>query len=229
MKSISVPLAILIVLSSLNAWGSVSEKQKLFIDVSPPLSIVNCVEKKLPRTDAVYQAAISYARSQPDSIDRFKKNIKRATYLPRLELGYERRVVENVNLNVDDSVSVSNSGVGIGPSVSNWKQASDQNNNVTVKAVWYLDELIFNRDELSIENEARSQLAARRDILNEVDHDLSELKRMISLGAMKGGRVMSSRGAIRLEINRLIGRIDSLTGGRFGHDLNIEEIKCEEK
>lgn len=201
------------------------EKEVLFGDINPPASIVKCIDHVTPNVSEIHRMALRYARLSPEDITRWKKNVKWSAALPRLQFGYARRVVDGVTVAVDDSVSVTNSGVVIGPTVSDWDRNIDRNNNIEVTAVWYLDELIFNRDDLSISSEARAQISARRDMLDGINEYYFDLKRLIAIYLMKApaGRA----GTVHLEINRLIGKLDALTGGWFGDGFRWEEYVCK--
>lgn len=208
-----------------NVCTGVEERKQIFEDVAPPEKIIECVSKISPDISEVHKMALRYARLAPEDISRWKKNIKWSAALPRLQFGYERRLADAVAVGVQDSVSVTSAGSTVGPAASDMNQSFDRNNNIEVTLVWYLDELLFNRDELSISGEARSQINARREMLGEITDDYYELLRLVAIQKMR--REAQRGGVLRLEIDRLAGRIGGFTGGWFAETFNWKEARCE--
>lgn len=202
-------------------------QERPFSDIFVPSRVAECVVKLSPTMGEMHALALKYARMSPADISRWKKNIKWSALLPRLQFDYQRRIVDGVNVDIDDSVSVTSSGVTVGPTASGWSQNMDRNNNIEIKAIWYLDELLFNREDLSISSEARSQISARRDLLGNITEDYFELKRLISIYLTKSQEAVEARGRIILEIDRLTGDLDALTGGWFSPRFKWKEVGCE--
>lgn len=202
-------------------------KNVMFDDLVIDPKTAECVASIEPDISEVSRRVIESMRLDGADIDRWKKGIKYSALLPRLQFDYQRRVSDSVDVDVKDSVSVTSSGVNIGPTASAWGQDYDKDNNVTVKAIWYLDELVFNRDSLSISSEVRARAAARRDLLESVSADYFELKRLIAIYMSGKDDLGGLKGKIRIEIERLIGNIDVATNGWFRKIFRWKGGVCE--
>lgn len=220
-----VPVIFLILVSSLNIYAL--EKRDQYSGITVDAKIAECVASIKPDISAVQKRALEYSRLVPEDLTEWKRKAKLAAFLPRLQFGYERQATDSVNVDFDDSVSVTSAGVSVGPTDSGWGQDYNRKNNIEVTAVWYLDELIFNRDSLSVANEARAQISARRDMLGEVNEFYFELKRLVSLYLKNPGELRRKRGELRLDIERLIAKIDVYTGGWFKESFYWREARCE--
>lgn len=164
-------------------------------------------EINLPDIDEVQKVALDYARIRPDELSNMRKNARRARMLPKFQVGLTRAFQNNIDIAINDSVSVTSSGTNIGPEASNIKQNQDNNTAVEVKAVWALDELIFNRDLLDISEEARYQMRERRQLITEINKLYFELKRIYQDPDMKFKR------------DEIIADLDAFTGGWFSNQM----------
>lgn len=200
---------------------------KDFENYIPNSRAVSCVEKEGPGLEHISKRAFTYAGIRPQDIADWKKKIRWSAALPRLEIGYERRVVDAVAVDIDDSVSVTSSGVVVGPTASNWDKNYDRNNNVEVKLIWYLDELVFNRDSLSISSEARSLFSIRSQIISNLSALYGELKRLISIYYSKNYSLRSQEGPLKLKINSIIEEINAFTGGWFSEVYSWQDFECK--
>lgn len=226
MKLLSRLLFVLL-FSCISVDGIAVNKSDPFENLHIPNQIAECVASINPGVTQVQKRALKYSRMAPKDLSDWKRKIKKAAFLPRLQIGYQRKVVDGVSVDVDDSVSVTSSGVNVGPTSSGWQQDLDRNNNIEITAVWYLDELIFNRDELSISSEVRSQISSRRALLSEVTEIYFELKKALSIYYMARGAGRGSAGQLRLKIDYLIGSLDALTGGWFAEAFKWKGRRCE--
>lgn len=172
----------------------------------------------LPPFDEVARQALHYARLAPGSIHLWEKRVRKAPLLPRLQMGFERRLKNFVNVGVQDSVSVTTGGVAVGPPKQEQVQNSDNNYNFEIKAVWFLDQLLFSRDDLEISQEARELARERERILQQARQSyfrhrrgLKELALLQKTGAP--GTVLELKS---LELAESASVLDGLTGGWFG-------------
>lgn len=203
-------------------------KEEMFEEMlNTPPRVAECVADIPPDAGEVFETALRYARMTTADLTRWKKNIKYSALLPSLQFGYQRIVTDNVDVRVDDSVSVTSSGVNVGPSASGYNQKVDNRNNVEVKATWYLDELLFNRDDLAISSESRAQISARKELLGEITDNYFQLKQLVSIYVAKQKTSEKLKGNLRLEIGRLTGRLDAATGGWFSQRFKWKGVRCE--
>lgn len=219
-------LTVICILILICATSFAASKAKLYGEILVSAKVADCVADLQPTISELHALAIKYARLSPTDLTRWKKKIKYSALLPRLQFGYERKVTDSFDVDLEDSVSVTSSAVNVGPTSGGWGRGLDRNHNFEVTAVWYLDELLFNRDDLSISSEVRAQLTARRGLLGEITEDYSELKRLISIYHTKSEEANEVKGRIRFEIEKLIGRIDGMTGGWFTRRFKWKDVKC---
>ncbi|MBI4125140.1 MAG: hypothetical protein HY466_04340 [Deltaproteobacteria bacterium] len=170
-----------------------------------------------PTLQQTADRALAYARLQPRNIREWEKKSRKSALLPRLQMGFERQMRHGLDLNVEDSVSVSSGGITVGPAQT--KQAQDllQDNDFEVKAVWYLDQLLFSKDQLDISQEARYLSAERERILTQVREAF--FKRQYVLKELELLR-RAGEPRLKLELKELeraeaTAALDNLTGGWF--------------
>lgn len=174
-----------------------------------------------PALQQVAEQALRYARLEPGAIREWEKKVRKSALLPRFQFGFERRVKNGVDVNVEDSVAVNSSGITIGPAQSKQVQTGDNDFNFDIKAIWYLDQLLFSRDHLDISQEARYLSLERERILSQVrqfyfqrERGLKELKLLKQSGATSIAKELKE-----LEIAEAIAGLDNLTGGWFSAQI----------
>ncbi len=160
-----------------------------------------------PDINDVQKAALDYARIRPDELSSMKRRARMAAALPQLQVGARKTLQNDVNVAINDNVSVNSTGVNIGPETNTIRQDANNNTAIEVKALWQLNELIYSRDNLDISEEARYQIRERRMILAEVNKLYFERRRLL-----EGGRSDS-----RLE--EITADLDALTGGWFSNKI----------
>lgn len=178
-------------------------------------------EKKVPPIREVFKEALKYAGLEAGNISRWERKARKAPLLPRLQFGFDRRFRNNLNIDVKDSVAVNSSGVTVGPTQQARELDSDSDLNFEIKAIWYLDQLLFSGEDLDISGEARMLSRERERLLTQVRkyyflrggeaRELSQLK--------KTGASSSKRALKELEIAEITAALDALTGGWFGEQL----------
>lgn len=130
----------------------------------------------LPPLSVLEKSAIQYSGLDPRKIQRWDRNARRAVALPRLQVGFDQdSKIQNTAV-IQDSISVTSAGITIGPEANRIDQDFGNNRGFEVKAVWALDELLFNRDELEISQEARDLLVLRGRLIEELSQVYYGLK-----------------------------------------------------
>jgi hypothetical protein len=183
----------------------------------------------LPPVIEVQEKALEYARLEPGDISSWKKKARLQAFLPDLELEYDRRVRDVIDVNVDDSVYVGSSGVVVGPEDGKYAYNNNADQNVTVRAMWHLNETIFNPDMLNVSAEARRLSQERQLLLSELNKSYFDMKRFgleiseLNQAARKGGedapelrKKAAAKGVAYMEARA---SIDALTGGWFSAAL----------
>jgi hypothetical protein len=118
-------------------------------------------------------------------------------------LGASRDLKDLVKLSTRDSVSVSGGDVVVGPDENNFDQNVQQGWGFDVRAVWYLDELIFRRESLDIARERRNWMEDRGRLLDKVTELYFSWKNEKNLKLKE----------------KWAGHLDSYTGGWFLGEL----------
>jgi hypothetical protein len=62
-----------------------------------------------------WKAALLYSGTDPEELQRWKSRSRWAPALPHLLVGYDQKAANQVNNNIQDSISVSSAGVTLGP------------------------------------------------------------------------------------------------------------------
>ncbi|OGQ06197.1 MAG: hypothetical protein A2W61_02465 [Deltaproteobacteria bacterium RIFCSPLOWO2_01_44_7] len=174
-------------------------------------------ENRVPSVQEVAEQALGYARLGPSTIRQWERKVRKAPLVPRIQAGFERSLKNNVNLNVEDSVAVNSSGITIGPAQQKQVQNADSDFNFEVKAVWYLDQLLFSKDDLEISQEARELARERERLLSQVRQFYFKRERGLKeLALLKKSRVLPTDIELKkLEIAEATAALDNLTGGWF--------------
>lgn len=147
------------------------------------------------------------------------KRARWAAALPRFEAGFQRDLKDVVRLNTRDSVSVSGGNVFVGPDENNFDQNFDQGTSFQVKAVWYLDDLVFNRDSLAVSSEKRDWVREKNKALQDVTEAYFTRRRLLSeLRGKTDPALLRERK--KLLLDQATGTIDAYTGGWFSNHID---------
>lgn len=178
-------------------------------------------KREEPTLQQVADRVLNYARLQPKNIHEWEKKSRRSALFPRLQMGFERKMRHGLDLNVEDSVSVGSGGITVGPAQTQQTQDQLRDNDFEIKAVWYLDQLLFSRDHLDISQEARYLSLERERILAQARE--AYFKRQFILKEME---MLKRSGASRLkqelkelELAEATAALDNLTGGWFSAQI----------
>jgi hypothetical protein len=181
-----------------------------------------------PQIAEVQKKAIEYARLDPTEISSWKKRVRYSALLPKLQVDYSRKVQNEVNVDVNDSVYVGASGVAIGPEEGSYAENLNADQNVGVKAVWDLSNTVFNQDMLAISEETRLLARERQSILAEVNKNYYERERMAGEIAFLNAQIKRDphpekiKQEIflkRVSLDEATAALDALTGGWFSKAL----------
>jgi hypothetical protein len=190
------------------------KRNVLFLNFLMLLSLFSSfVRSEEPTLRQLERAALRYAGMDPAEAVHWKSRARWAPALPKVLVGYEQKSAVQVNNTIQDSISVTSSGISIGPPDSSFHQDDDFNQGFEVRATWNLDELIFNKDSLAISAESRYRTIVQTQIIEELHQTYFERKKFL---LREGERKPEEFPAIkRLQLEELEARLDSLTGGYF--------------
>lgn len=165
-------------------------------------------------------AAAGIDRTEPE---RWRRSVRRAPLLPRLQFGMRHSLQDNIDLSVKDSVSVTSGGVVIGPRTNDLQERTDRNTYFDVRAVWALQELVFAPESLRVSHEARARRQEVRDLLHWATQLYAEYQRLRILRRAQDERLRardygvagSSHIVARLRLEEVTHELDGLTNGWF--------------
>ncbi len=167
----------------------------------------------LPPISVLETAALRRAGLDPTIIQRWQKKSRLAPALPHLQIGFENKDIQQNTAIIQDSISVTSSGVAVGPESNRVDQDIGLNRGFEFKAVWKLDELIFNRDELEVSREARDLLLVRSGFLDDLNQTYFELKS--SLLKIEVDPEFAKDPFSRLHAEQLLEKLNSMSGGEM--------------
>lgn len=181
----------------------------------------------IPDIPSLHRAALDYARITPGELSDMKRRARRAALLPQLQIGAKKTFQNDIDISMSDNVSVTSSGVTLGPTTSSLQQASDSDTSLEVKAVWSLNEVIFNHDALDIAEEARYQVRERREILSTANKLYFELQKIMEEAGKAGPAGPSKKPAgeqpcvapLKSRADAIMADLDALTGGWFSNQI----------
>ncbi len=167
----------------------------------------------LPPVEKLESAALERAGLDPQDVDNWQRGIKWAAALPQVQVGWESSFVNQNTTIIQDSLSVTSSGITVGPESNRIDADLGNNRDFEVKAVWALNELLFNRDQLYISREARDLYIIRSKLISELHDHYYELKSLWLAGRMDPSQ--SKTPLWVLQVERKITQLNSMSGGEF--------------
>ena len=184
-----------------------------------------------PRIEEVQQRAIDHARLDPQEISSWKRRARLSALLPRLQVDYSRRVKNDVDIDITDSVYVGSSGVTVGPEEGKYSRYDNRDQDVGIRAVWNLNEAIFNPDLLAVSAEARRLARERQAILTEINRNYYDRVRLAGEVVHLKKKSRSERSRRQLFLKRVACKeataaLDALTGGWFSERVRELNRSC---
>lgn len=161
-----------------------------------------------PTVRQVHQAAIRYAMVHPDRLRSLLARARHAGWLPEFRFRYNR--------NTDDDRSTAF------PTPTNpilTVRATDLDHRFEWRATWNLDELIFNKNELSVYREIKRLVNLREDVQKEITKLYFERRRLQVDLILQPPRTLLTRVRRMLRLQEVTADLDTLTGGYFSRRL----------
>lgn len=125
---------------------------------------ISTIIKQEPSFHQILQEAYKIQQIHPDDFERLQKKVKRAAWLPTLYVGYDHLFQEAQSLGVSDNISISGGTVTIGPADNDYDFDEDRDRNIRVRAVWKLDELVYNHKSLDVMREKRNYIRLKSEL-----------------------------------------------------------------
>jgi len=195
----------------------------LLLLLVPMTANANANTARDPSIQAVQQQAIRYMGDEAGQFRSWEKRAKLAAALPRLQVGFQRDLKDVVSLKTSDNISVKDGDVFVGPNENDFDQNFNQGTVIGVKAYWYLDQLVFNRDLLAVGAQKREWVKERSQALQRVTEAyftrqrlLAELKKPVDPPPIREKK--------KLLLDQATSVIDALTGGWFSQSMSTQTI-----
>ncbi len=175
----------------------------------------NVLTAPLPSLQTLEEIALRYAGLDPQRITDWEHDARWAPALPRLQVGWESNLINQNTTVIQDSVSVTSSGVNIGPASNRLDADFSNNQGMEVRALWELREVLFNPDQILISREARDLYVFRSRLREELQQAYFTLKE--TLQQLQQFPQTKRDPYLQIKIEQAIAKLDSLTGGEFSN------------
>lgn len=176
------------------------------------------IEAREPSVNEVQEETIRHLGFNQRAIERWEKQSRWSAALPRLQVGFQRDLKDVVSLTTKDSVSVTGGNVTVGPTQNDFDKNFNQGTSFDVRTVWYLNELIFNRDTLAASSERRDWMREKKRSLQEVTEAYLTRQRLIKeLKKREDPRTI--RDQKKLLLDRATATLDAHTDGWFSQEI----------
>lgn len=150
-----------------------------------------------------------------DHFRKWEKRIKKAPLLPTLYVGLDHALKESQELSINDNISISSGAITVGPEDHDFDFGASRGTTLRLRAVWRLDELVFNRDHFILYREKRA-LARDRADLGEDLYKIYEQRYMALIQYLRLRRISAGKAAVFYARYRVLtDRLNAMTGGVF--------------
>ncbi len=164
--------------------------------------------KSEPSVREVHRAAMKYALVSQGRILSLLGRARWAGWLPEFRFRYNRYVDDNRDTAFPTSTT---------PILTT--QTTRLNHRFEFRATWNLDELIFNRNELSVYRELKRLVELRVDVLKETTKLYFERRRLQVELILNPPKTLLARVRKMLRLQEITAELDAFTGGFFSRRL----------
>lgn len=134
-----------------------------------PSECLRLAQQLAPGIVDLQRMVIAQAQLDNDVPTVWARRAQQSAWLPRVQVGVRHDLKQHYNLTLDDTASVTSSGVVLGPRTSNYSDVGDDGLQFDVRVLWSLSDILFNRDALAISHEARARRDEVRSVLTQVN------------------------------------------------------------
>ncbi|MCD6497245.1 MAG: hypothetical protein J7M25_02940 [Deltaproteobacteria bacterium] len=160
-----------------------------------------------PSPVEVHRVAVRYHRLSGVALKRLARRIRARGALPELKLSLDRG-------RVDSAVARVEAG---SPSRMTRQNGADM--TWSVQARWALYRLIFDPNEIKVQNQRYRQAELRQELLAQVTRLYFLRRRIEVLSVLRPARNVKTAVYRRLRLDQLTAELDALTGGWFSREL----------
>lgn len=207
---------------------SIALKERIMLMILLSLLASQVMLPTDPPVTEVQQVALHYAHLDPGDSAGWKKRARLAPLLPRFQVDYGRKVQNDIDVDIQDNVYVGAGGTAVGPQEGSFSQNATADQSVGLRAMWQLDELIFNRNQLAASSEVRLRMRDVQALLAEVNkHYYRRRQLQGEIELLRKGKLPVQKGESRehllllqrVEFDASTAALDGLTGGWFSRQL----------
>lgn len=173
------------------------------------------IRNQEPTFAEIVQEALKREKLQWYEIEKWKKKMRLAPWFPALALGYDHALRRTNALSITDNISVTNSGVTVGPDDQDIDESLYNGNTLRLRASWSLDEIVFNPATFQTSREMREMTKARLSLSDYIFKIYSERRKLLGEYYLLGGGRNSKSFIIREKILSLTEELDLLTSSVF--------------
>lgn len=200
--SVFLSLFLFLVISNAYSLSRISQELEKIRDQEPTFAdIVN--------------EALKREKLQWCEIEKWKKKMRLAPWFPTLAVGYDHALRRTNALSITDNISVTNSGVTIGPDDQDIDESLYQGNTLRLRASWSLDEIVFNPAAFQTRREIREMTKARLSLSDYLFKIYSERRKLLGEYYLFRGSKNPKFFILREKILFLTEKLDLLTSGVF--------------
>lgn len=169
-----------------------------------------------PSFSTILKAASQVQGLSQDRFKKWQKKIKASGWLPTLYTGYDHAFRESQGLSVNDNISISSGNVTIGPEDNDYDFDSNLGQTFRVRAVWKLDNVMFNRNLFQLEKDKKETYKLRQNLSESLMKVYAKRRALLKkfLILKRSGAITSSN-RVYEQYNLLTEYLDFLTANRF--------------
>jgi len=173
----------------------------------------------LPSAEELRALVVRANGLNPERFRALARRAGNAAWLPVLEIRVDRNLEDDRSSSRSRSLSVSSTGVYLGPDDESWALATDDDWRFRVRAVWELDRLVYDRGELAALQREIDALDKRTRLVDQAFKTFFEWRRLRRARQLAPPSDAAGRAAQALKLEQLHARLDALTDGGFSRRL----------
>lgn len=192
------------------------ENSQAGLALSKNLDPLQRIHDQEPSFHEVMRAVFTEEQLEWGGLNRLNKKLKQAPWLPTLYVGYDRSLRKASAISINDNISVTGSGVTVGPEGNDFDSSFNTGDVVHVRAVWKLGEMIYHPETLNLYREKRALAQMHFQIIDQIDKIYAERRKLLTRYFVQ--KSSSTEKRILFEaVWHLTDKLDALTGKKFHH------------
>jgi len=166
-----------------------------------------------PSAVEVHRAAVRYHRLSGATLRKLARRLRASGALPELKIGFDRGRVDTTAARIEAG------------SPSRMTRQNGRDMTWSVQARWPLYRLIFDPNEIKVQNQRYRQAELRQELLGQVTRLYFLRRRIEVLSILRPARNLKTAVYRRLRLDQLTAELDALTGGWFSRALARRKLQ----